>query len=138
MGAGGDGTPVGTFLLRRNSWSFDRLKSLGDVKDDLLVLRHLWFSKPSGDDHAQRLESFYGPQAAACRCNSSSHSAQCAIVIDCLARNADDKFRSRFLWGRRPMLAASAARLQGKSNLVWVDLGGGTGVSYAAYMRANS
>ena len=70
MGAGGDGNPVGTFLLRRNSWSFDRLKSLGDVKDDLLVLRHLWFSKPSGDDHAQRLESFYGPQAAACRCNT--------------------------------------------------------------------
>lgn len=27
------------------------------------------------------------------------------------------------------MLAACAARLAGRSNLVWVDLGGGTGVS---------
>lgn len=68
MGKGGDYTSVGTqpTLLRRNSWSFDRLKSLGDVKDDILVLRHLWFGKKSGSDHAARLESFYGPQAAAC------------------------------------------------------------------------
>jgi len=42
---------------------------------------------------------------------------------------ADDKFREKFLWGRRPMLAACAARLRDRSNLVWVDLGGGTGVS---------
>lgn len=28
------------------------------------------------------------------------------------------------------MLAACAARLQGQSNLVWVDLGGGTGVGH--------
>lgn len=27
------------------------------------------------------------------------------------------------------MLAACAARLKGRNNLVWVDLGGGTGVS---------
>lgn len=61
--------------LRRNSWSFDRLKSLGgDISDDLIVLRHLWLSnlvpgkKKSSATHAQRLESFYGPQAAACKC----------------------------------------------------------------------
>jgi hypothetical protein len=60
--------------LRRNSWSFDRLKSLGgDISDDLIVLRHLWLSnlvpgKKSTATHAQRLESFYGPQAAACEC----------------------------------------------------------------------
>ncbi len=61
--------------LRRNSWSFDRLKSLGgDLSDDLIVLRHLWLSnlvpgkKKSSATHAQRLESFYGPQAAACEC----------------------------------------------------------------------
>jgi hypothetical protein len=61
--------------LRRNSWSFDRLKSLGeDITDDLIVLRHLWLSnlvpgkKKSTATHAQRLESFYGPQAAACEC----------------------------------------------------------------------
>jgi betaine lipid synthase len=106
MGKGGDYTSVGTqpTLLRRNSWSFDRLKSIGDVKDDILVLRHLWFGKKSGSDHAARLESFYGPQAA-----------------------AYDKFRARFLWGRRPMLAAAAARLRERRDLVWVDMGGGTG-----------
>jgi hypothetical protein len=42
---------------------------------------------------------------------------------------ADDKFRANFLWGRRPMLAACAARLRERSDLVWVDLGAGTGVS---------
>lgn len=41
---------------------------------------------------------------------------------------ADDKFRDRFLWGRRPMLAAVAARLPKPTDNVWVDLGGGTGV----------
>ena len=40
----------------------------------------------------------------------------------------DDNFRSKFLWGRKPMLAACAARLADKTDLVWVDLGGGTGV----------
>ena len=44
----------------------------------------------------------------------------------------DDAFRSRFLWGRKPMLAAAAARLCSGGSLppprsrVWVDLGGGT------------
>ena len=41
---------------------------------------------------------------------------------------ADDKFRASFLWGRKPMLAACAARMAEKEGLVWVDLGGGTGV----------
>lgn len=40
----------------------------------------------------------------------------------------DDSFREKFLWGRRPMLAACAARLEKQDNMVWVDLGGGTGV----------
>lgn len=42
---------------------------------------------------------------------------------------SDDNFRANFLWGRKPMLAACAARLQDRSNMIWVDLGGGTGVS---------
>ena len=46
--------------------SSDKLKRLGSVKDDLVVLRSLWFQKVSGGDHAARLESFYGPQAHAC------------------------------------------------------------------------
>lgn len=92
-------------LVRRNSWSFG--KGLNDLKDDLSTLRHLWFSqlsKKKSADHATRLEQFYGPQAA-----------------------AYDKFRSNFLWGRRPMLAAAAARLRDRSDMVYVDLGGGTG-----------
>ena len=39
---------------------------LDGVKEDLLVLKSIWFNRVSGDDHAERLESFYGPQAAAC------------------------------------------------------------------------
>eukprot|EP00879_Flechtneria_rotunda_P011867 GHRR01012396.1.p1 GENE.GHRR01012396.1~~GHRR01012396.1.p1 ORF type:complete len:672 (+),score=176.99 GHRR01012396.1:1113-3128(+) len=105
MGRGADGSALtAPTLIRRNSWSLDRLKSLGDVKDDILVLRHLWFGRKSGADHAARLESFYGPQAA-----------------------AYDKFRAKFLWGRRPMLAAAAARLRNRNDLIWVDMGGGTG-----------
>ena len=41
----------------------------------------------------------------------------------------DDHFREKFLWARQPMLAACAARLTDRGDLVWVDLGGGTGVS---------
>ena len=41
---------------------------------------------------------------------------------------ADDRFRARFLHGRKEMLAAVAARLRDRTDLVWVDLGGGTGV----------
>ncbi len=41
---------------------------------------------------------------------------------------ADDRFRARFLHGRKEMLAAVAAHLRDRTDLVWVDLGGGTGV----------
>lgn len=63
------GTPSGKSLMRRNSWSFS--SSLGDIQDDLIVLKNIWFSnlvpgRKSSASHAQRLESFYGPQAAAC------------------------------------------------------------------------
>lgn len=51
-----------------------------------------------------------------------------ALSLPC----ADDKFRANFLWGRKPMLAACAARLQGRRDMIWVDLGGGTGVSGGA------
>ncbi|KAG2493304.1 hypothetical protein HYH03_008440 [Edaphochlamys debaryana] len=101
MGAGGDGRPVAGY---KKNTTLEKFKNLGSVKDDLTVLRHMWFGSKKGDDHAARLESFYGPQAT-----------------------AYDAFRSRFLWGRKPMLAACAARLAERSNLIWVDLGGGTG-----------
>lgn len=48
---------------------------------------------------------------------------------------ADDRFRSSFLWGRKQMLAAVAARLRHQSDLVWVDLGGGTGVRHSRDRR---
>jgi betaine lipid synthase len=43
---------------------------------------------------------------------------------------ADDNFRARFLHGRNKLLRACADRmddLEGRTDLVWVDLGGGTG-----------
>lgn len=52
------------------------------------------------------------------------------MICDAVAPQYD-KFRERFLWGRRPLLAGCAARLRGRSDLIWVDMGGGTGVSHA-------
>ena len=87
MGAGGDASGVAPQQLDR------RASKLSKVKEDLTVLKSLWFNKAStqetailmcflfyrlqllnsvllqvkGSDHAARLESFYGPQAHACR-----------------------------------------------------------------------
>jgi betaine lipid synthase len=47
-----------------------------------------------------------------------------------LSLNVDDAFRSKFLWGRKPLLASCAARLsnlESSDDMIWVDLGGGTG-----------
>ena len=68
MGKGGEGRQVQgkkDGLLKRIS-SSGKLKRISSVADDLLVLKSIWFNKASGDDHAERLENFYGPQAAAC------------------------------------------------------------------------
>ena len=62
MGAGGDARPPGPLLKRVGSGK----AKLDNVKNDLQVLKSIWFNKVSGDDHAERLESFYGPQAAEC------------------------------------------------------------------------
>lgn len=61
MGAGGDGKVA----LPQKAAGSGKAK-LDSVKEDLLVLKSIWFNRVSGDDHAERLESFYGPQAAAC------------------------------------------------------------------------
>ena len=87
MGAGGDASGVAPQELDRKA------SKLSKVKEDLTVLKSLWFNKASaqknaillyillhylqllnpvpsqvkGSDHAARLESFYGPQAHACR-----------------------------------------------------------------------
>jgi hypothetical protein len=65
MGAGRDGTPLGggRAPLKRTF----SLEALHGVKDDLVVLKSIWFNKAKGGDHAQRLDNFYSPQAAACR-----------------------------------------------------------------------
>lgn len=76
--------------------------------NDLVVLQNIWFHRVSGDDHASRLDSFYRGQ-----------------------KDQYDQFRSRFLWGRRPMLQQVAERLSGKADVIWVDLGGGTGENVA-------
>ncbi|GFH11752.1 uncharacterized protein HaLaN_07305, partial [Haematococcus lacustris] len=72
MGAGGDGRPLKDAYKRKpRNFSFDKLDKLqSSLRDDLTVLRHMWFSKAKGSDHAARLENFYGPQAQACGCSS--------------------------------------------------------------------
>jgi len=72
---------------------------------DLIVFYNLWF-KPikRSKSHQERLESFYKDQA-----------------------EHYDSFRERFLHGRREMLQVASAHLNIKENIVWADLGGGTG-----------
>ena len=65
MGAGGDARPV---RLVKRIKSSDRLRKIEGVKNDLIVLKSIWLNKASGQDHASRLEAFYGPQAHACEC----------------------------------------------------------------------
>ena len=82
---------------------FDARRAMRRIHDDAVVLKGIWLSSlAKSGDHASRLEKFYGPQA-----------------------KQYDSFRSKFLWGREPLLAACASRLE--QTKVWVDLGGGTG-----------
>lgn len=80
MGRGGDAnlphTGSGRLLKRSSSVmeklhslqsSFDAKKKMRDLHNDLTVLKNIWFKKlAKTDDHAERLEQFYGPQAHAC------------------------------------------------------------------------
>lgn len=99
------------------------------LKDDVVCLKSMWFAKGGGETHAERLDNFYKPQAEECTDPLSALNPQHPAVQQLTEHViADDKFRDRFLWGRRPMLAAVAARLPKPTDNVWVDLGGGTGV----------
>lgn len=71
---------------------------------DIKTLYKLWFCPLKGSNHAERLENFYSSQV-----------------------NSYDTFRKYLLWARPEMLKACASRLTNKTDLVWVDLGGGTG-----------
>ena len=74
MGAGRDGNPSKGGAPLRRTFSLEKLQG---VKDDLIVLKSIWFNKAKGGDHAQRLDNFYSPQAAACGCHSRG--ITCAI-----------------------------------------------------------
>ena len=69
---------------------------------DLKLLYHLFLSPIRGRTHAERLNSFYGPQA-----------------------DAYDESRARFLCGRRELYKALPAPDGG----VWIEMGGGTGAN---------
>jgi betaine lipid synthase len=64
MGKGSDGRPAPQSFLRK-TFSMEKL-SLDNVKNDLIVLKNIWFNSAQGADHAARLDAFYGPQAEAC------------------------------------------------------------------------
>lgn len=67
---------------------------------DMKILYHMLLKPVRGDNHAQRMESFYGGQA-----------------------EAYDDFRRRLLKGREQLWG----ELQKPEGGVWVDMGGGTG-----------
>lgn len=67
---------------------------------DMKVLYHMLVKPVRGDDHAERMESFYGGQA-----------------------DAYDDFRKRLLQGREELWTT----LEKPDGAVWVDMGGGTG-----------
>ena len=69
---------------------------------DMKILYHMLFKRVRGDDHAQRMESFYGGQA-----------------------KSYDDFRKRLLKGRE-LLWSKIPKPEGG---VWVDMGGGTGAN---------
>jgi S-adenosylmethionine-diacylgycerolhomoserine-N-methlytransferase len=75
---------------------------LTQLRADLPILQSLLFKPLRGTTHAERLENFYGPQAA-----------------------SYDNFRDRLLWGRKELFAEAAARIEPGS--VVVDMGAGTG-----------
>ena len=83
MGRGGDASLIRSGSdrrLQRSASMLDKLQGLQaglqakqkmrDLRNDLTVLKNIWFKKLADtDDHAERLEQFYGPQAHACECD---------------------------------------------------------------------
>lgn len=80
MGRGGDASLVRNGsgrVMKRTSSVLEKLQGLQsgfnakqkmrELHNDLTVLKNIWFKKlAETDDHAERLEQFYGPQAHAC------------------------------------------------------------------------
>lgn len=69
-----------TSILKRLG-SSGKLRRISSVADDLLVLKSIWFNKASGDDHAERLENFYGPQAEACERTRAFAPKKCCCFV---------------------------------------------------------
>ena len=69
---------------------------------DMKVLYHMLVKPVRGDNHAERMESFYGGQAT-----------------------AYDDFRKRLLKGREELWETIPRPVDG----IWVDMGGGTGAN---------
>jgi hypothetical protein len=75
-GLGKSTSPSGRELKRSPSFlekcasiqsGFDTKKRMRDLHNDLTVLKNIWFKKlAKTENHAERLEQFYGPQAHAC------------------------------------------------------------------------
>lgn len=57
----------GVYFCRMSLGQKKESLSLGTLMDDMLCLKTMWFSKASGGSHKDRLESFYKPQAEACK-----------------------------------------------------------------------
>ena len=74
MGRGGDGRASAS---AKKSMDINKLAS--SFKDDMVVLKNIWFGSKSGKDHAARLESFYGPQASACEAIITDIRIMCLI-----------------------------------------------------------
>jgi betaine lipid synthase len=81
---------------------------MDNLKRDISILYYLVRnSYNNASSHQERLEQFYKHQA-----------------------DNYDNFRNRMLWGRLPLIRVCVSFLEKKrhhNNLVWIDLGGGTG-----------
>mmetsp|Transcript_54545 Transcript_54545/g.88412 ORF Transcript_54545/g.88412 Transcript_54545/m.88412 type:complete len:289 (-) Transcript_54545:428-1294(-) len=76
------------------------------LMDDMRTLSVMWFGSIAGDTHQDRLESFYKNQA-----------------------ELYDGYRARMLHARKPMMTRLMVERDRKGDVVWVDLGGGTGAN---------
>ena len=65
MGRGGESLSIAA-LQKKNL-------GISSLAGDLSVLKSLWLSKASGDDHAERLEAFYGSTARHCAHRRDRH-----------------------------------------------------------------
>ena len=76
------------------------------LMDDVRTISSMWFGTIDGATHQDRLESFYKNQA-----------------------ELYDGYRARMLHARKPMMTRLMVDRERKGEVVWADLGGGTGAN---------